>query len=67
MAIYHYVERICRILVTPIFLYNKYDHENIYPGEPANIHIQSLINIIESLPPKRVRVNYHHCVVMGDW
>ena len=27
MVIYHYVERIWRILVTPIFLYNIYDHE----------------------------------------
>ena len=27
MVIYHYVERICRVLVTPIILYNIYDHE----------------------------------------
>ena len=26
MVVYHYVERIWRILVTPIFLYNIYDH-----------------------------------------
>ena len=26
MVIYHYVEIIWRILVTPIFLYNIYDH-----------------------------------------
>ena len=26
MVIYHYVERIWRILVTPIFLYKIYDH-----------------------------------------
>ena len=25
-VIYHYVDRIWRILVTPIFLYNIYDH-----------------------------------------
>ena len=27
MVIYHYVDRIWRILVTPDFLYNIYDHE----------------------------------------
>ena len=27
MVIYHYVERIWRILVTPMFLYNIYYHE----------------------------------------
>ena len=27
MVIYHYVERIWRVLVTPIILYNIYDHE----------------------------------------
>ena len=47
MVIYHYVERIWRILVTPkIFItytiINKY-----YPGEPVSIHIQSLIHIIQ--------------------
>ena len=26
MVIYHYVERIWRILVTPILIYNIYDH-----------------------------------------
>ena len=26
MVIYHYVERIWRILVTPVFLYKIYDH-----------------------------------------
>ena len=26
MVIYHYVERILRVLVTPIILYNIYDH-----------------------------------------
>ena len=29
------------------FSYNIYDHEEYYPGEPVNIHIQSLINIIQ--------------------
>ena len=47
MAIYHYIERIWRILVTPI-LYITYMIINIYyPVEPVNIHIQSLINIIQ--------------------
>ena len=40
MVIYHYVERIWGILVTPNFLYNIYDNEIYYPGEPVNIHIQ---------------------------
>ena len=47
MAIYHYVEIIWRILVNPNFcttfiIMNKY-----YPDEPVNIHIQSLLNIIQ--------------------
>ena len=47
MVIYHYVERIWIILVAPIFniiyiIINLY-----YPGEPVNIHIQSLINSIQ--------------------
>ena len=29
MVIYHYVERIWRLLVTPDYLYNIYDHEEI--------------------------------------
>ena len=46
MVSYYYVERIWRILVTPFFcitynIVNKY-----YPGEPVDIHIKSLINII---------------------
>ena len=28
------------------FLYNIYNHEKYFQGEPVNIHIQSLINII---------------------
>ena len=40
MVIYHYVERILRIIVAPYFSYNMYDHEKYYPGEPVNIHIQ---------------------------
>ena len=46
MVIYHYVERTWRILITPDFLYNIYNHEFFYPVEPGNIHIQPLINII---------------------
>ena len=42
---------------------NKY-----YPGESVNVHIQSLINIIQennwaSTAKKRVRVNYHYLMV----
>ena len=47
MVIYHYVDRIWRIIVTPDFciiytITNKY-----YPGEPAHIHMQSFINIMQ--------------------
>ena len=31
----------------PQFLYNIYDNEKYYPGGPVNIHIQSLMNIIQ--------------------
>ena len=47
MVIYYYVEIIWIILITHNFLYNIYDHGKNYPGEPVNIHIQSLINIIQ--------------------
>ena len=47
MAIYHCVEIIRRILVTTNFLYNIYYHEKYYPDEPVDIHMQSLINIIQ--------------------
>ena len=40
MVVYHYVEEIFIILVTPSF-YNMYDHEKYYPGELVNILIQS--------------------------
>ena len=46
MVIYHYVERIWIILVTPNSSYNIYNNEN-FPGEQVNIHIQPLINIIQ--------------------
>ena len=32
MVIYHYVERIWRILITPILIYNIYDHLYILSG-----------------------------------
>ena len=47
MVIYHYFERIWIILVTPNFPFTIYDHERYYPCEPVNIHIQSLVNIIQ--------------------
>ena len=47
MVIYHYIKIIWIILVTPI-LYITYMIINIYyPVEPVNIHIQSLMNIIQ--------------------
>ena len=39
MVIYHYIERIWRILITPNFFYDIYDREKYYPGEPVNVHI----------------------------
>ena len=47
MVIYHYVEIIWRILVTPNFSYNVPDNERYYTGEPVNVYIQSLINMIQ--------------------
>ena len=47
MVIYHYIERIWRILVTPTFVYNIYKNEKYYPGGPVNINVKSLIKIIQ--------------------
>ena len=47
MEIYRYVEIIGEFSLLPIFLYNIYDHEKYYPGKPVNIHIKSLINIMQ--------------------
>ena len=47
MVIYHYVERIWRILVTPIFCIIYTIMRKYYLDEPINIHIQSLINIFQ--------------------
>ena len=47
MLIYHCVERIWRFLVTPNFWITYIIMNKYYPGESVNIHIQSLINIIQ--------------------
>ena len=47
MVIYHYVERIWRILITPVFCITYMTINIYYSGEPVNIHIQSLINITQ--------------------
>ena len=47
MVIYPYVERIGELSLPLILSDNIYDREKNYPGEPVNIHIQSLINIIQ--------------------
>ena len=49
MAIYHYVERIWIILVTPNFSYNIYDNENKLSGWNINTY-----------HPGEQLVNYHH-------
>ena len=41
MAIYHYVERIWRIIVTPPFLITYIIANRYYPGGPVNIYILS--------------------------
>ena len=46
MVIYHWFERIWRIIVTPDVSHNIYDHEEYYPSEIVHIHIQLLTNII---------------------
>ena len=46
MVIYHHVERTWRILVDPNFCITYTIIKKHYPGEPVNIHIQSLMNII---------------------
>ena len=47
MVIYHYVERIRRIIVASNFCIIYTINNEYYPGEAVNIHIQSLINIIQ--------------------
>ena len=46
ILIYHYDERIWRILVTPNFCITYKITKIYYPVKPVNIRIQSLINII---------------------
>ena len=47
MVIYHYVDRIWRILVAPIFNITYTIVNMYYLDEPINIYIQSLKNIIQ--------------------
>ena len=47
MVIYHYVEIIWKILVTPDFFITYMIMRKYYPGKSVNMHIQSLINIIQ--------------------
>ena len=47
IVIYHYVERIEEFLLPLIFLNTVYYHEKYYPGEPVNILIQLLMNIVQ--------------------
>ena len=47
MEIYHYVEIIWIIIVSPNFCITYTIMKKYYPGELVNIHIQSLINIIQ--------------------
>ena len=47
MVIYHLVERTWIILVTPNFCITYMIMNEYYTGEPVNIHIQSLMNIMQ--------------------
>ena len=47
MVIYHYVERIWRILVSPFFCITYMIINRHYTGRRDSIHIQSVINIIQ--------------------
>ena len=68
MEISHFVEIIGEFLLPLIFLIIYMIMKKYYPGQPVNIHIQSLINIVQEndwlLPPKKVRVSYHYFMVM---
>ena len=67
ISIYHYVERIWRIIITPDFSYNIYNNEKYYPGEPVNIHIQSLINIIGVSIVKIVVSKFMSKLLLNCW
>ena len=59
MIIYNYVEMIWRIIVILDLLYNIYNLEK-NSDKPVNIHIPSLIDILnripmDQLPPKKVK------------
>ena len=47
MVIYHYVERIWRILIAPDFCITFMTMNKYYSCEPVNIHIQPFINIMQ--------------------
>ena len=47
MVIYCYVDIIWIILVAPNFFITYMIMKRYYPDEPVNIHIQSLINLIQ--------------------
>ena len=71
MVIYHYVEIFWRIIVTPEFCIAYMIMKKYYPVKPVNIHIQSLINMIQEnnwviTTKKRVRINDHHFVVIEN-
>ena len=47
MVIYHNADRIWRIFVAPNFCITYTIMKKYYPGEPVNIHIQLLVDIIQ--------------------
>ena len=69
MVIYHYVETICMILVTPNFLYNMCNHKYILSRWTSS-YTYSIMNKyysgeqLDHYHQKRVRVNYHYFAVM---
>ena len=71
MVIYHYVEIIWRILVTPNFFISYIIEIQYYPGGPVNIHMQSLINFIQDknwlIPTKKGKGKLPSFRGNADW
>ena len=71
MVIYHDIEIIWRIIVTPNFSYNIYNHKKYYPGELVHMHIKPLMHIIQEkiglLPPKKGKGKLPLFCGNGEW
>ena len=71
MIIYHYVERIWRIIVTPNYKYKIYDNEKIL-SRRTSLYTYKIINKyfpeekLDNYHQKRVMVNYNYFVVVDN-